>query len=199
MLLVTLPILLGLELLALATGSLRNAALGVVLWLAFGWLVAAVYRYERRRKPPTARSPWEPPAGREWQARESRVRPRALVGAVNEKDFTMYLLLQIPGREWFCIDVELSPDGHGELADLARAEVRFVALHPDGPISFVHAEGEAIPWLGAKIGTDTPERRIEQRFVWDPDDAWFSGPAEARVPETALPAWMRTLDDTPQR
>jgi hypothetical protein len=132
------------------------------------------------------------------QAREVIVVARSVVGALDEDDhYSTWLLFEIPGEPWFIIANSVLPPGH---PSVARAELRFVFLHPSGATLSVEATGDAIPHRGATLVLDdgpgySDAVDLDQWWRPSPDVEW-AGIADGRIPERALPGWVRQLAGT---
>ena len=103
-----------------------------------------------------------------------------------DEDYATWLLVEVPGGEWFyvdslCLPVEWTRDP----TKLARAEVRIARLWPHGPYLDVRATGHAIEHRGP----DDYAELVAAERVWRPSEE--DAGADGLVAESTLPEWLR--------
>lgn len=181
--------------------------------VAFAAIFVLVRRKALERIAAHPPGPWALP-DEAYSVREIRIVARSVVGAASgDEDYVTWALFEIPGGRWVFLDPLSVPlDGAGaRLEALARADVRLTQLLPRGEFLSATVSGDAIPHRGAGGGAgEDYARAIERGFEWRPGgpvDAEFDedgrdydeslGPGPfGRVPEAALPAWIRERDGT---
>ncbi|HJL15939.1 MAG TPA: hypothetical protein RMH99_09795 [Sandaracinaceae bacterium LLY-WYZ-13_1] len=161
---------------------------------------SALARRRAQRRVADARGPWDPPP-EGWRVREYAVVARSVVSAVSgDEDHATWLLFEVPGGDWGFLDPAELPDAaERDPAALARAELRVVQLWPEGEVLDVDLGAQPIPWRGASGRADDYADDLEAGYAWapwdwldeiDPDGELPLGTV-GRVPEHALPAWIR--------
>ena len=156
-LLFALPFAGGLVLIAAGRGWSGVVFAAGLMSFLFAILLVVAYR-QALATIAVSRGPWHPPEGG-WKIRETRVVARSIVTVRTEsEDHAIWVLFEVPRGDWFYVDaICLPPDKK----DLARDDVRFTRLWPDGMYMDVVASGDAIPsrelgdvWKPAQDGAD---------------------------------------------
>jgi hypothetical protein len=168
-----LPFAIGLVILAARSGWDGIVFAAGMMCVLFTLLVF-VARRQALKTIAASRGPWHAPEGG-WKMRDTRVVARSIVTAPGD-DSATWVLFEIPGGDWFYVDAICLP---GSLEQLARADVRFTRLWPDGVFMEVVSSGDELPTR------DLP--------TWEPP----SDDADGLIAESALPTSLSTRASTP--
>lgn len=168
-----LPFGVGLVLLATRTGW-DAVVFATGLMVVFFGLLAFVARRHALRTIAASRGPWHAPEGG-WKMRDTRVVARSIVTVLGGVE-SAWVLFEIPRGDWFYVDSACLP---GPRTDLARSDVRFTRLWPDGVFMEVIASGDTIP-----------SREIP---TWEISDDG----ADGTIAESALPPALSRPEPTP--